>query len=1240
VLEVLEERAVPTCTAFIEPTFAGDNLHIECDVPGNTITLDHSGSNTLVTINSSNWTFSDTSYDFDADIRSGGGGSTVNILRTGPYRGAHVSGIGGSVAVNLGVAGNLQGILSGVSVSNQASHNTTVNVYDYADSGFRTATIATAGSWENITGLTPGGSYIRLFNGDITTAYVYTGSAGATVNVQSLSVNTYLNGYYGHTNVIVGSGGSVQGLLADLTIYHSYNITDSVTVDDSNDTVGRTVYQSTNGNPGFGQIIGLAPHPIFYWYNNTAAVTIKTGHGGTTVNVLTTVTPLTLISDDTTTVNLGAGSVRGIWADVTITNPPSFTTINVDDRADSSSLDMALTAAGATGTVRLPPPDIFLPPVFIHFAVSDVAAINIDSGSNVNTFAVNVSSTTHFFGTTLNTRNGNDTVNVEATKGPLTVNEGSGAVTVNVSPSAHNLNTIQGTVTISGGSGTDTLVLNDASSTANQTYTLTAMSASRTGAADINFGSLMNYVTLNGGGHGTNTYTVTGTGAINETRLNLGGDNVTVNVENTTSYKPLTVVEGSSPVTVNISPSARNLDSIQGGVTISTGTGAETLVVYDQNNAANQSYTLAATSVTRTGAAAVNFAPQMNYVTLNGGSGNNTYSVTGTGAVLGTTLNTGNGADTVNMQVAGGAITLNGGGGNNTLVGPSAANTWRITGLNAGSLNSSMAFSGFRNLTGGPGADTFIFNNGQGVNGTINGGGGANALDYTGYTTPVTVNLPANTATGVGGTIANLQSFTGGSSGNNTLVGLNTGINIWQITSTNAGTLSSSITFSGFQNLTGGTSANSFVFSNGAGVTGTINGGGSSILDYAAYTTGVTVDLSANTATGTGGVLNIQRLRGGSGNDSLTGNATGATTFLASPGNDTVTAAGGTNTLVGANATSTWNITGSNTGTLTFGAGTTTFTGVQNLTSTAAADTFVVSDGARVDGNINGFGDAGTLDYTAYTTAVTVDLSTNTATGVGAFLGGALPRNFIGGSGGNTLKGPNLFPTTWNITAQNAGTLSIVPASFRFTAFQNLIGGGGPNTFVFSDGAGVDGSISGGTGTNNTLNFAPYRSSVYVDLGLAAYATGVGGGVSNIQNVVGGNGGPAGTFNILIGNGGNVLTGGTGRRNLLIAGLSASTLIAGDGEDILIGGATFLSAADLAAIMAYWTGPDDYATRVNNLLSGTGVPELSANTVQSNGGGNTLTGHRAGATASKLYFGNGLDTTDAQVPPEVFVTIT
>src|SRR5207245_326919 len=142
------------------------------------------------------------------------------------------------------------------------------------------------------------------------------------------------------------------------------------------------------------------------------------------------------------------------------------------------------------------------------------------------------------------------------------------------------------------------------------------------------------------------------------------------------------------------------------------------------------------------------------------------------------------------------------------------------------------------------------------------------------------------------------------------------------------------------------------------------------------------------------------------------------------------------------------------------------------------------------------------------------------------------------------------------------------------------------------------------------LDYSAYSTSVSVDLQTAT-ATGVGGRIANIQNVAGGTGGGPGVYNILVGKGGNTLAGGNGRRNLLIAGSSASILIGGDDDDILIGGTTAydMDVAALMAIMNYWSGTsDDYATRVGNLLAGSGVPLLDATTVSSNGGGNFLTG--------------------------------
>ncbi|MGB0560603.1 MAG: CHAT domain-containing protein [Spirulinaceae cyanobacterium] len=99
--------------------------------------------------------------------------------------------------------------------------------------------------------------------------------------------------------------------------------------------------------------------------------------------------------------------------------------------------------------------------------------------------------------------------------------------------------------------------------------------------------------------------------------------------------------------------------------------------------------------------------------------------------------------------------------GAETVIGLNVDSTWEITGAGQGQLNTlghQIAFSNITRLIGGLGNDTFVFNDGADFNGFLNGGGGVNTLDYSRYTTPVTVDLPGNQATGTLN-IVNFQDF-------------------------------------------------------------------------------------------------------------------------------------------------------------------------------------------------------------------------------------------------------------------------------------------------------------------------------------------------------------------------------------------------------------------------------------------------------------------------------------------------
>jgi hypothetical protein len=335
--------------------------------------------------------------------------------------------------------------------------------------------------------------------------------------------------------------------------------------------------------------------------------------------------------------------------------------------------------------------------------------------------------------------NGGDSIQIGAvpTGAKVTVNLTNGGNTVTVGSDLRTLDCIMGMVTVKGGGISDSLIVDDAGSGAPHTYTLGdaagagLVSAFRTGAT-ITYSQITNF-TLNAG-TGKNTINVQTTQAGTITTINAGPAGDTINVGN-------------------------RLDFIRGPLTLN-GPGASTkpvLNINDQGAAAAQQYTLSATTVQRTGAATITYQNIKKLsITVTNFPGN-IIRVASTAATT--------------------PVALTGGGGNNTLVGPDAANTWHLTGTGAGTLSGTLVaglltFTQIQNLSGGSNTDLFRFEDGQGVAGKIDGGGGTNTLDYSAYTSNVIVDLQTDTATGVGATIANIGNVNGGNGpGYNILVG-------------------------------------------------------------------------------------------------------------------------------------------------------------------------------------------------------------------------------------------------------------------------------------------------------------------------------------------------------------------------------------------------------------------------------------------------------------------------------------
>ena len=90
-------------------------------------------------------------------------------------------------------------------------------------------------------------------------------------------------------------------------------------------------------------------------------------------------------------------------------------------------------------------------------------------------------------------------------------------------------------------------------------------------------------------------------------------------------------------------------------------------------------------------------------------------------------------------------------------------NMWMITADNAGSVigDNPFIFSTIESLVGNDLEDTFIFEDGTRLSGLVDGRGGFDVLDYTDYTTEVTVDLANNFASNVDQGVFNIESVIG-----------------------------------------------------------------------------------------------------------------------------------------------------------------------------------------------------------------------------------------------------------------------------------------------------------------------------------------------------------------------------------------------------------------------------------------------------------------------------------------------
>ena len=165
-------------------------------------------------------------------------------------------------------------------------------------------------------------------------------------------------------------------------------------------------------------------------------------------------------------------------------------------------------------------------------------------------------------------------------------------------------------------------------------------------------------------------------------------------------------------------------------------------------------------------------------------------------------------------------------GATDTFLGPQAGSTFNITGPDAFNVGTYTA-TAFENLTGGGGADVFNVLPAGNLRGLVDGGGGANTLNYSSRGSTVTVDVGAGLAPGFAG-FRNIGKFIG-TSGSDLLIGTPQN-DIFSITADAVGSLNGTTLFEAFDRLDGIAGNDQFNFLNQAQVGSVFGGTGSDLL--------------------------------------------------------------------------------------------------------------------------------------------------------------------------------------------------------------------------------------------------------------------------------------------------------------------------------------------------------------------------------------------------------------------------
>ncbi len=623
---------------------------------------------------------------------------------------------------------------------------------------------------------------------------------------------------------------------------------------------------------------------------------------------------------------------------------------------------------------------------------------------------------------------------------------------------------------------------------------------------------------------------------------------------------------GFSGTDVSLPNGFRNIDSLIGGNQVDTLTSYATSATW--NVSAGQ-YTDVAGGRSLTWSS---------FEALTGGTGRDVF--TNVRPTISMTLNGGAGDDDIDASTATTVITLLGGDGDDCLRGGGGADN--LSGDDGD--DTLVGGAGNDSLFGGAGDD--ILNDLAGTN-TFDGGAENDSVCYVGTWSLSSTSLLAS--------CVGIETVFGAGSAD--VLSGSTGGKVYTVSATGVTVVGgSALTFAGFETLVGGTGDDKFQLFPGASL-GRIDGGGGlrDLLDYSAYSTSVIANLGTYMATGVGSVINIDGVRGGSGDDLLVGSSYGDI-LEGGAGSDTLDGQAGDDTLIG----------GWGKDSLIGGIGTSDVVVVARDTDIALTGTTLSFGGVVEDtlagiekAQLSGGGSANTINASQFTGTVTL----------------------IGGDGNDTLTA-------------NAGNDSLDGG----TGDDSLIGGTGADTLLGGSGSDllddspIGNTIGGGADTDVFRIVGTWQLALSLPVNITGIETVIGGGAADLLAGTVGNdvfqlGSPGVvTANGLMFQGFEVISGGSGSDRLQGTDTAAEQFVVSTtGVTVSNWGNTNFTVFELLAgggggwvdTVTGGAGNDTFTATPSTLIGG-GLTLFGFEMVSGGSGGDKLQGWNNGADVFSL----------------------